>query len=88
MQDMANFVRTPPLIANIGQACYKCFKFEDKTAGVVLSRCGGCRGVSYCSKGVFSLLGSTKFSETLNHDQPAKMLSWYSSFPVQISADP
>ncbi|PPQ95961.1 hypothetical protein CVT26_016127 [Gymnopilus dilepis] len=41
-----NFERIPPVIANLGQACYYCFK--EKTADNPLSRCGGCHHVSYC----------------------------------------
>ncbi|KAJ7203984.1 hypothetical protein C8J57DRAFT_1542450 [Mycena rebaudengoi] len=37
----------PPLTATMGQACYnyKCFKGD----AVLLSRCGGCRRIAYCS---------------------------------------
>ncbi|KAJ7183475.1 hypothetical protein C8R46DRAFT_1308118 [Mycena filopes] len=37
--------RVPPLPARLGLACYKCFKEGDG----LLSRCGGCRRISYCS---------------------------------------
>ncbi|KAJ7438940.1 hypothetical protein B0H11DRAFT_2103469 [Mycena galericulata] len=37
--------RIPPLPARMGLACHKCFKEE----GVRLSRCSGCRRISYCS---------------------------------------
>ncbi|KAJ7183518.1 hypothetical protein C8R46DRAFT_1067191 [Mycena filopes] len=37
--------RVPPLPARLGLACYKCFKEED----IRLSRCSGCRRISYCS---------------------------------------
>ncbi|KAJ7743443.1 hypothetical protein DFH07DRAFT_835518 [Mycena maculata] len=37
--------RIPPLPARMGLACYKCFKEENAS----LSRCTGCRRISYCS---------------------------------------
>lgn len=43
--------RVPPLTANLGQACYKCYK--DEGAALILQKCAKCRRVSYCSAGVF-----------------------------------
>ncbi|KAJ6558776.1 hypothetical protein DFH09DRAFT_1036769 [Mycena vulgaris] len=40
----------PPLLAEMGLACYKCFKEED----IRRSRCSGCHRVSYCSPGASS----------------------------------
>ncbi|KAF8872797.1 hypothetical protein CPB84DRAFT_1838982 [Gymnopilus junonius] len=44
-----NYERIPPVIANVGQACYYCFK--EKTAENSLSKCSGCYHVSYCGPG-------------------------------------
>ncbi|KAJ7112656.1 hypothetical protein C8R44DRAFT_632024 [Mycena epipterygia] len=37
----------PPLIARLGQACYKCFKSDHS----LFRRCSGCHRVAYCSTG-------------------------------------
>jgi splicing suppressor protein 51 len=38
--------RIPSLSANLGQACYTCFREEND--GVTLSRCSACKRISYC----------------------------------------
>jgi len=45
--------RVPPMTANIGQACFKCFK--DETQGINLQKCSRCRRVSYCGSGLICL---------------------------------
>lgn len=43
--------RMPPYTANIGQACYTCFK-EELRDGVTLQKCAMCRMVRYCGVGM------------------------------------
>ena len=46
--------RIPPCTANIGQACYACFK-EELRDGVTLQKCTMCRMVRYCGSGMLTL---------------------------------
>ena len=45
---MAHVQRIPPLSANLGQACYKCF--AEKPG---ISKCSACKRIGYCSSGAF-----------------------------------
>ncbi|KAF9468454.1 hypothetical protein BDZ94DRAFT_1246823 [Collybia nuda] len=46
MNSSVNVERIPPFTANIGQACYNCFKGEDEE--ITLQKCAKCRAVKYC----------------------------------------
>lgn len=47
--------RIPPLSANLGQACYKCF-VERSTAEKPISKCSACKRIGYCSSGAFACI--------------------------------
>lgn len=53
MNHLENLERVPPLTANIGQACYACYK--DEGEGITLQKCGKCRTVRYCGAGTQAL---------------------------------
>ncbi|KAF8060173.1 hypothetical protein FPV67DRAFT_333871 [Lyophyllum atratum] len=44
--DLSKAQRIPPITANLGQACYACFKTEGE--GATLRKCTKCRSVQYC----------------------------------------
>ena len=46
--------RMPPCTANIGLACYTCFK-EEQSDGITLQICTMCRMVRYCGSGMLKL---------------------------------
>ncbi|KAJ6462370.1 hypothetical protein C8R47DRAFT_1158414 [Mycena vitilis] len=77
--------RVPPLLVRMGLACHRCFQQED------LSRCSGCRRVSYCStecqKMDWKLHKAMCKALCALEKDPATVATLVSSIPVGPSTD-
>ncbi|KAJ7660619.1 hypothetical protein B0H14DRAFT_3077508 [Mycena olivaceomarginata] len=63
-----------PLQAMIGLACHKCYKEED----VELSRCGGCRRISYCG----TECQNVRFQLRISHSESVDQADWKRHKPM------